>query len=158
MKISFKILDLDWHEPFIIAYNREEDTYSLGSIPKDLLQKYGLYQIYGRHPVYGNDVLLYIGKTSGDSGTRSFQKRLNEHFRVGGRFYYHTNLSISLCPVQFNDEEVSAAESILISTHKPALNGQLLESPSKVTQKHLVRNWGFMQSLHQECSDCYFFE
>ncbi|MES5869165.1 hypothetical protein [Bacillus cereus group sp. RP32] len=22
---------------------------------------YGIYQIYGNHPVYGNDVLLYIG-------------------------------------------------------------------------------------------------
>jgi hypothetical protein len=23
---------------------------------------YGIYQIYGKHPVYGSDVLLYIGK------------------------------------------------------------------------------------------------
>ena len=25
---------------------------------------YGVYQVYGSHPIYGSDVLLYIGKAS----------------------------------------------------------------------------------------------
>ena len=35
---------------------------------------YGLYQIYGAHPIYGSNVLLYIGKASyQDFGTRILQ-------------------------------------------------------------------------------------
>ena len=36
--------------------------------------KYCLYQMYGHHPLYGRNVLLYIGST-----TRSLEQRLQEH-------------------------------------------------------------------------------
>ena len=157
MKEMFEVIDLEWEEPFKIGYERETDTYNLESIPDDLLEQYGLYQIYGRHPVYGQNVLLYIGETKkGKSGTRSFKNRLYEHFRVDGQFYYYTNISISLCPVKLSDDQVLIAESILIATHKPAMNKKHLEAPSQLSKSHLVRNWGFMRSLQQECSGCYF--
>jgi len=46
---------------------------------KDLLKDRGLYQIYGHHPVYGSNVLLYIGQTYG----RTFRERIEEH-NIGG--------------------------------------------------------------------------
>src|SRR5579872_2702258 len=47
---------------------------------KDLLKDRGLYQIYGHHPVYGSNVLLYIGQTYG----RTFGERIEEHNFGGG--------------------------------------------------------------------------
>ena len=42
---------------------------------------YGVYQIYGLHPIYGDSVLLYIGKAV----AQSFSTRLLQHewFRDG---------------------------------------------------------------------------
>ena len=36
--------------------------------------RYGLYSVYGSHPVYGDNILLYIGMTE-----RGVLKRLSEH-------------------------------------------------------------------------------
>ena len=47
------IINIEWkNEPFDFKVIKEFCT------PRD----YGLYQIYGHHPAYGQDVLLYIGK------------------------------------------------------------------------------------------------
>jgi len=40
----------------------------------DSLTEKGIYQVYGTHPVYGKDVLLYIRKTS----NQTFGKRLRQ--------------------------------------------------------------------------------
>lgn len=48
------IIHIDWDGP-----------YTLDQL-KDLMDsktEKGIYQVYGFHPVYGKDVLLYIGKT-----------------------------------------------------------------------------------------------
>ena len=155
MEQTFKVLDLDWQESFNVQYDRKLNKYHIDSIPSDLLEKHGIYQIYGRHPVYGQNVLLYIGETKESlNGERSFKARLLEHIK--GRFFYYTNLSISLCPLLLPDDEIIIAESILISTHKPALNYLNFESTKDTSKGYLVRNWGFMRSLQSECSGCYF--
>ncbi|WP_225230749.1 hypothetical protein [Cytobacillus stercorigallinarum] len=48
-----RLIQIDWVGP-----------YSLETITKlqDISQDYGIYQIYCKQPVYGKDVLLYIGK------------------------------------------------------------------------------------------------
>lgn len=43
-----------WEGP----YSYEEITNTL----RDEYCDFGVYQIYGAHPIYGSDVLLYIGK------------------------------------------------------------------------------------------------
>ena len=48
-----KLFHIDWDGPF-----RLSELNALTDEEKD----YGIYKIYGNHPVYGNSVLLYIGK------------------------------------------------------------------------------------------------
>ncbi|HDR7669617.1 TPA: hypothetical protein QCX97_003504 [Bacillus wiedmannii] len=46
------LIQILWHGPYSIT-----DLVKLKNEEID----YGIYQSYGNHPVYGNDVLLYIG-------------------------------------------------------------------------------------------------
>ena len=48
-----KIIHIEWDGP-----------YTIGQLPelKNEVSDYGVYQVYGAHPVYGSNVLLYIGK------------------------------------------------------------------------------------------------
>ena len=58
-----------WEGPFSIeeiTNNEIDEKYDVKSSDK------GLYQIYGSHPLYGDGVLVYIGRTK-----NSFQSRLN---------------------------------------------------------------------------------
>jgi hypothetical protein len=96
------------------------------------LKKYHvLYSIEGSHPVYGRDVLLYIGKTDGG---------------IGNRLSYHEEwVDDELDPVRVriasigeftdwdeweklphypkaNPEIVSKVEALLIFAHQPAYN------------------------------------
>ena len=43
---------------------------------KSASSDYGLYQIYGQHPAYGENALLYIGKAEDNK----FSTRLNERW------------------------------------------------------------------------------
>src|SRR5262249_61876156 len=57
-------IHIDWDGPFALKEVRESKT------PTD----YGLHQVYGHHPVYGSDVLLYIGQAA----KQTFSKRVAE--------------------------------------------------------------------------------
>ena len=61
------VINIHWEGPFSLSE-------AVSSLSNDKID-YGIYQIYGRHPVYGNEVLLYIGKAS----ERTFSVRLGEH-------------------------------------------------------------------------------
>jgi hypothetical protein len=149
--MEFKIIDLEWEGQFTITYDREEDIYLLDKVPEALLEQSGFYQIYGRHPVYGKDVLLYIGETKeGEHGTRQFRDRLKEHLK--GRFFNYTNLSISLAPTKEDSETIKEVESVLIDAHKPALNRQHIETKKKCRMPLLIRNWSFVGSLNECCT------
>jgi hypothetical protein len=58
-------IHIQWYGPF---------TYQEALGKRNELDDYGVYQIYGPHPVYGSDVLLYIGK----SNMQTFGKRLSQ--------------------------------------------------------------------------------
>jgi hypothetical protein len=47
-----RIIHIEWEGPYSLS---QLDTLN------DLRKDYGLYQIYGHHPIYGSNVLLYIG-------------------------------------------------------------------------------------------------
>ena len=59
-----KIVHIEWDGPFSIDKAKEKTG-------KD---DYGVYQIYGNHPVYGYGALLYIGKTA----EQTFGDRINQ--------------------------------------------------------------------------------
>jgi len=56
--MSVKIINIWWGEPILL-----KDLES-GKVGNNTDEDYGIYQIYGTHPIYGNDTLLYIGKAS----------------------------------------------------------------------------------------------
>ena len=151
MTKMMNVIDLEWEGSFKILYDRDEDKYLLHEIPTELLSDSGLYQIYGSHPVYGRDVLLYIGETKRNiDDTRTFKKRLGEHF--SNKFFDHTNLSIYLAPISVKQELIEQVESVLIYSHIPALNKKYIDCPKDGCENLLIRNYGFMGSLNHVCT------
>jgi hypothetical protein len=57
---SDAVIHIEWDGPYRLAGSEGHLVTSLVG-PTD----YGLYQIYGGHPVYGNLALLYIGLAAG---------------------------------------------------------------------------------------------
>lgn len=153
---KFEIVDISWTQRKNVLHNSDSGQYEIPDKENSDLNRCGFYCIYGRHPVYGPDVLLYIGETKeGENKTRSFKDRLAEHF--GRRFWYHQNLSFSLgiCQQKLLDAEVQLVESILIAAHKPALNKHHLDCAKRGSEKFLVRNWDFSGALQHGCTGSY---
>ncbi|MDD1980447.1 hypothetical protein [Pseudomonas asiatica] len=149
------IVDIYWTERTKFQYDAERQVY----IPPSTsgMDGKGFYCIYGRHPVYGPDVLLYIGETKETESGRSFRDRLGEHLK--GRFWYHANLSVALGSPDSNQkllpQEVRLVESILVAAHKPALNRVHIDCAMEGSEHFLVRNWDFPDALQHECSGYY---
>ncbi|MBC5852933.1 hypothetical protein H8Q88_18790 [Vibrio metschnikovii] len=116
---------------------------------------YGIYQIYGTHPVYGSDVLLYIGKAD----YQTLGVRIPQHDKwaytsdVNNIRVYIGRLGSNL---QVSESEwsklIDLAERLLIYTHKPAYNSSCLNSVDKVPIIVHVFNWGNYRSLLPEVS------
>lgn len=113
----------------------------------------GLYQVYGRHNAYGQDCLLYIGKTF----DQTFSQRLLNDKRIYADFL-ETTISpekVRLGRIAKNnkseneriDEEnnnatwrsyINIAEHLLIASHVPALNSQLDYRLSSLSDKYIA--------------------
>ena len=145
-----EIIDLEWEGPFPITWDRDTNRYSITLIPGDLVNKGGIYQIYGRHPVYGANVLLYIDIT------KLFQTRITDHVKEkDGRFWFHSDLSIRLTPFDHGGNRIEVVESILIAANKPALNSLHIDSAKPESRNLLVRNLEFFGSIQAESSGDY---
>ena len=150
--VKLELLDIEWEGPFSMPYNKAQQQYEISTIPLELLSQFGLYQIYGRHHVYGANVLLYIGATCGsDGGVRTYANRLREH--LSDRFYERTELSVYLGPCAHDRKTILLAESILIAAHSPALNRNHVDWSVKHERRILIRNWDFIGSLSPMCSN-----
>ncbi|MBY8170058.1 hypothetical protein KW503_02880 [Vibrio fluvialis] len=157
----YKEVDIYWEGPFEVEYDRETMLYTFNeSIPVELKNANGFYQIYGDHPVYGKDVLLYIGETKpSQNGTRDFSVRMKEH--VSGRFWYHHGLKIRLGIGYIDDNELKdresilAVESLLIASNMPALNREHIDHSNAQSVDFIVRNWNFKGSISAECTGKY---
>jgi hypothetical protein len=150
-------IDILWEGPFKIGWDRDSELY-IPVLPGRLPDEIGIYQIYGKHPLYGDNVLLYIGETTTRKAISGFHARLLEH--VKGRFWYFANLSVHVglvtkgareVPVK-DMETIQAVESMLIATHKPALNTQHINRPNSNAKNYHLYNWGDYGSLFPETS------
>ena len=123
---------------------------------KELLSEedYGIYQIYGRHVVFGKDSLLYVGKAV----KQSFGERIKDHeYWLGdvsgleiyvGRIYakdYKDNADW--------EDLVCQCESLLIYWHSPPYNSQHINT-SKAKDIR-IHNHGEIVSLLYEVSTAY---
>jgi len=153
-----KKIQITWDGP----YTLEELKKGIEHIDKSK----GVYQIYGTHPIYGSNVLLYIGKTV----KQSFKKRImqEEHWwdnsDMGNVQIYTGRLFDKEIRKKQKKEDfdwtndISLAEQLLINTHMPAHNSSNINSISKQeeTLKKIanvrVVNWHYYRDLMMEVS------
>ncbi|KID56986.1 hypothetical protein JF50_14045 [Pseudoalteromonas luteoviolacea] len=154
--MNLKRIFVYWSEPYAIKYCLKENVYNLcKDTPKEISQSFGVYQIYGDHPIYGLNVLLYIGMTQ-LSNKRNFEKRIQEH--LDGRFWQHHGLSVRFGEIYHKQDlvtdvqQIKDVESLLIASNMPALNRHNIDKASNSCTNLLVRNDGFRGSIVPECS------
>jgi hypothetical protein len=130
-----------------------KDSYEFNGI-----SDFGIYQVYGAHPIYGHHVLLYIGR----SRCQTF----------GGRFLSHEkwplNQDSKNVKVYFGrlasdkgtdvtntdwDNMIDIAEKLLIFSHQPACNSSNINNAGKeIPEEAHVLNWGDRGVLLPEVS------
>lgn len=157
-----------------IGWTQIEFNTDLNSVyEKAGLHDKGLYQICGRHHAYGQDALLYIGKTRD-----SFWQRLPNRWEFVESSSQPKTIRIGrfMCPkpgskyeLGWNltewDAMIDIAERLLIRAHSPAMNkqgttGLFLDeelkastAPSKEPASHyLILNWYDYGNLLPEVS------
>jgi hypothetical protein len=136
-----KLIQIDWKGP----YSLEELN-----LLDDKSHDYGIYQIYGKHIVYGKDVLLYIGKADLQTiGKRVSQENWwdtndSNHLKI-----YAGRLAGEKTPQEkIWSKEIDLADKLLINVHKPAYNSKNLTSiPDAELQDIHILNWGNHRDL-----------
>ncbi len=146
MKTPDLIIHIEWEGP--LKWNEIHKRRSESD--------YGVYQIYGGHPVYGSNVLLYIGK----AGSQTFGVRIpqEKHWRENrdakriniylGRLHGETTPSDDVW-----GRHIDLAERLLIFAHSPANNTQKnISRLDEDLQPVHIFNWGFHRDLLPEVS------
>ena len=126
--------------------------------------KIGLYQIYGTHPLYGRDKLLYIGRTSDKKG---FQNRLKNRWVIENG-QDSDNINIYLGTIFSYNEHIKnkeidfieKAEVLLINALKPAFNSSNIQSVDEklIEQKYIVYNHNNYRDIYPILSSEYFWQ
>lgn len=122
---------------------------------KDETKDYGIYQIYGYHPLYGHSVLLYIGQAISQTfGLRIRQEswELNEdHENI--EIYVGRLASKNSVTIDDWNKRIDQAEKLLIYAHSPAYNTQNTRSlPEDYILKNKIFNWNSKRDLFPEVS------
>ena len=148
-----RIINIEWSGPHSIGN-------ALEAITPDTC--FGIYQVYGPHPIYGSPQLLYIGKAS----DRTFSTRLPEHGWVHGtRDVSQVSIYLGrLCGSATPDndtwsEEIALAERLLIYAHFPPYNTQKWAAGSDPAIREVhVLNWKQHRDLLPEVSGLRWYE
>ena len=117
---------------------------------------FGIYQIYGSHPAYGSDVLLYLGRCQGGSfGWRIPQHEwwLDNHDDGRIRVYLGKLAGESTPAGDVWNHHIALAERLLIYAHQPAVNQRsgLGNMDAELQNVHIC-NWGRRADLLPEVS------
>jgi len=146
--MSGKIVHIEWDGPFKIEQAKEKNG-------KD---DYGVYQIYGNHPIYGYGVLLYIGKAV----DQTFGERIKQEEEKGSKW-----LADKDCwPIEIYTGDVDESETgmewevvtdlvekLLIYSHQPACNSSSIGSISDKDLRDIhILNWELRRNLLPEVS------
>ena len=144
-----KTIELLWE---IVPSNKEEKYV-------DLTGK-GIYQIYGTHPIYGRNVLLYIGMTITDLNMRLKQHKNSwikyEYDPVA--IYVGKIAANSQFPTLDESDDIEKAESLFIYYCAPAYNSNSLSGIKSDLRGEgiVVRNYGKIGSLPIELSTAWY--
>jgi hypothetical protein len=124
---------------------------------------FGLYQIYGFHPIYGDNVLLYIGKATKQTFAKRISQEAWEHnqdfknIRIYvGRLLINENISFGSFKAL-----IDRAEKMLIYSHSSAMNSSnilnISKDKAKLKEFENIRvfNYDSYRSLMSEVSGEY---
>ena len=149
------IIDVYWEGP----YNLD----NIDKFQED--NSHCLYQVYGHHPIYGNDVLLYLGKTE----KQGITTRIKQHKWINNQSD-NCKIFVASCSVfedwkkwkndqreryvKYDSNRVSIEniESLLIYAHQPSYNGSKLKSVNFGHHPFRIFNSGKRKSLFPEIS------
>ena len=146
--MAHKIIFIDWDGPY--TFDELEEL-------EDPRIDYGLYQVYGAHPLYGEEALLYLGAT----GERTFGEKIGEE-----RTYWEAEedfqplillvgrlLGTESPSREAWGEEMDRAARLLVFAHAPVFNGrEVAASPDEDLKEVHVVNWGSYLDLAPEVS------
>ena len=139
-------IHIEWKGPFLFQ----------DALSKKSEQDYGIYQIYGWHPVYGGDVLLYIGKADHQHfGVRLSQETWWTTMPDAQRItVYLGRIAGIATPEDLQwGQMISKAERLLIYAHAPAYNAQKsIHSIDADLHDVHIYNWGLHRDLLPELS------
>jgi len=134
-----KDIRIEWDGPYTlqdIGYI-ENHCYNGASLLNEVNKDVGIYQVYGNHPIYGNNVLLYIGQAF----KQTFALRLSQEAWEYNSDYKNIKFYVGRL---FGDKKVDdnnwknmidIAEKMLIHAHSPAKNSQHILNISRDENK-----------------------
>ncbi len=140
-----KIYEVRWCGPYT------EKT--LNSLTAEENDKFVLYKIYGSHPVYGNNILLYIGMTE-----QNIEKRINQHgywmdearfgsstmyFASAGHFQSWKDSESTQIYDKLDREYIEKIEALLIYAHQPVHNSKARNSAENSREIRLFNTGSF---------------
>lgn len=116
---------------------------------------FGIYSIYGAHPVHGGDALVYIGRALGGS----FGWRVPQHkerlANIAGDIHVRLGRVAGILTPSDDiwNRQIELAERLLIFAHQPPLNERLgLGSLGTALESVHVCNWGARGDILPEVS------
>ena len=121
---------------------------------QDQARDYGVYQIYGQHPAYGPNSLLYIGQANRQTfGIRINQEGWKGHSDADNLAIYVGRLAgVETPALKVWEQQITIAERLLIYSHFPAANSAGLNQLPTATEQYHLLNWGHYRQLLPEVS------
>jgi len=121
---------------------------------------FGVYQVYGSHPVYGLNTLLYVGRAADQTFGERLRKEewlLEGEHGQGECTFFLGRLAGSKTPDDIEwGIQISDVESLLILAHKPSYNCHGIKGLGDKSEKRIgdlrVLNWGTFGVLLPEVS------
>jgi len=160
--LQMEEINIWWEGPFLISDILENKIEP--SIYENTADRIGLYQVYGTHPLYGSDKLLYIGRTK---DKRGFQGRLKNRWVIENgcddenvRIYLGTIFSYDEDIKNQENDFIEKAEVLLINALKPAFNSSNIQSVDKrlIEQEYTIYNHNNYRDIYPILSTKHFWK
>lgn len=141
-----KTIHFKWSGPFSLKNLK---------ILNNTTNDYGIYHIYGTHVIYGQNVLLYIGKAQ----EQTFFTRINQEDWQDDqdpmKIEIYTGRIIGKNTTDDKEwgKQIDLCEKLLIYSHAPAYNAHNINSiPEQKLENIRIFNWGAYKNLLPEIS------
>lgn len=139
-------IHIDWSGPYPLAKIRRFS---------DAERDAGLYQVYGRHPVYGEEALLYIGgcgeALARGIGSDGWARERSDIPTL--LFHIGTVRGAQELDAARRSREIQLATKLLVFAHAPAYNGCGIDQVPERQLRHIhLYNWGEFRALLPEVS------